>query len=545
MSTVLPTFQIALLQMKSIVGDFEGNARKIQQGALKAQQAGASILLTPEMSLVGYPAEDWVLRSDFCQRARDVLIALARDLKASIPVLVGTVWLDEEGHRRNALVLLKDGQISAMYFKHHLPEYGVFDEARLFVPGNDACVVEIDGVKLGLSICEDLWYADVARQAKEAGAQVLLSANASPFEMGKIIQREETVIRHATDAGLPLVYVNLVGGQDELIFDGSSFATNLNGDVVQRQKRFEEDFSVISLESLTQPVVANVATETHRLAELHDALKLAVRDYVHHNGFQQVVLGLSGGIDSALVATLAAQALGAANVLAVMMPTRYTADLSFSLAKKLADNLGIQYIVRPIEALFSAYQEILTEDFAGRSWDVTEENLQARIRGVLLMAYSNKFQRLVLTTGNKSETAVGYSTLYGDTAGAFALLKDVYKTEVWALCRYINQREGREVIPEDLINRPPSAELRTGQLDEDSLPKYEVLDVILRKYVDERRSLSEIAEQVECDVPEIERVIRLVHRNEYKRRQSPMGPKVSGLAFGRDWRYPITAKVAL
>lgn len=536
--------KLALWQMNSTVGDFVGNAAKIQKAAQRVQREGAGLLLTPEMSLVGYPAEDWILRDNFCEKAKVALNRLAETLKDSIPVLVGTVWKDESGVRRNALAFLRNGRVEALYFKQHLPEYGVFDEPRVFTAGDRPVVIEVAGVRLGLAICEDLWHSDVVVQTVAAGAEVILSANASPFEVGKGAERERVILPSLKEHHIPLVYVNAVGGQDELVLDGAGFAADAEGTVFLRQKAFAEDLLLVSVEKLTQTHESVVPPEgeQERLASLYEALKLALTDYVHKNGFQQVVVGLSGGIDSALVATIAADALGPQNVLAVMMPTRFTADLSFDLAKQLVTNLGIPYVVRPIEDLFKGYQTLLANDFAGKAWDVTEENLQARIRGTVLMAYANKFRRLVITTGNKSETAVGYSTLYGDTAGAFALIKDVYKTDVWVLARWINRERGREVIPEALINRPPSAELREGQLDEGTLPKYAVLDAVLKAYVDEQRSAEEAAAAAGCDRAVAERVVRLVHRNEYKRRQSPVGPKLSGRSFGRDWRYPMTAK---
>lgn len=535
---------IALWQMNATVGDFAGNAAKIESAARQAERMGAGLLLTPEMSLVGYPAEDWILRDDFCEKSRRVLVHLAETLKDTIPVLVGTVWKEENGIRRNALAFLRNGCIEALYFKQHLPEYGVFDEPRVFSAGDQPVVIEVNGVRLGLAICEDLWHPDVMAQTCSAGAQVILSANASPFEAEKSEERERTILPFVKRNHIPLVYVNAVGGQDELVFDGVGFATDAGGTVFLRQPSFAEDLQVVSVRALMKPqtAVPLKEDEEQRLTSMYGALTMALSDYVHKNGFKQVVIGLSGGIDSALVATIAADALGADNVLAVMMPTRFTADLSFDLAKQLVKNLRIPYVVRPIEDLFKGYQALLADDFAGKAWDVTEENLQARIRGTVLMAYSNKFGRLVITTGNKSETAIGYSTLYGDTAGAFALIKDVYKTDVWALARFVNRHWEREVIPEALINRPPSAELREGQLDEASLPKYAVLDAFLKAYVDDRQSLEEAVDKARCDRATAERIVWLVHRNEYKRRQSPTGPKLSGTAFGRDWRYPMTAK---
>lgn len=535
--------KIALCQMNSTVGDFSGNALKIREAVLRAQNEGAGLVVTPEMSLTGYPIEDWGLRDDFCEKARQSLMRLAQDIAGSVPALVGTVWTDDGGRRRNALAFLRKGKIEAVHFKNCLPNYGVFDEPRVFTAGTEATVIDVDGVRLGLAICEDIWHQQFVDRTCAAGAQVILAANASPFESGKMTEREVVVLPRTAAHHVPLVYVNAVGGQDELVFDGSSFVANAERLVIHRMQRFKEDFSVVAVKGLVQSTeaVALPTGETTRLAEIYDALKVALRDYVTKNGFHQVVIGLSGGIDSALVAAIAADALGPENVLAVMMPTQFTADLSFRLAKQLVENLKVRYVVRSIEPLFEAYRQLLSEDFAGKPWDVTEENLQARIRGTILMAYANKFGRLVITTGNKSETAVGYSTLYGDTAGAFALIKDVYKTDVWALAHYVNQRHGSEVIPEGIIDRAPSAELREGQKDEDSLPLYAQLDAVLRVYVDNRESIADATVDFATDKA-IEHVIRLIRRNEYKRRQSPLGPKVSGIAFGRDWRYPITGK---
>lgn len=538
------TLKVALCQMNSTVGDFSGNATKIREAVLCAQKEGAGLVVTPEMSLTGYPIEDCGLRDDFCEIARKTLVKLAQDVKTLVPVLVGTIWVDETGVRRNALALLRNGRVDVLHFKNCLPNYGVFDEPRVFTAADRPTVIDVEGVKLGLAICEDIWHSEFLEKTCAAGARVIVAANASPFESGKIAERERTVLPFVRSCQVPILYVNTIGGQDELVFDGSSFATDFGGRVFRRLKRFEEDLRVVAVQDLVkvQSPVDLPRGEQARLQALYEALKIALKDYVTKNGFRQVVIGLSGGIDSALVAAVAADALGADNVLAVMMPTRFTADLSFDLAKQLVKNLRIPYVVRPIEELFKGYQALLADDFAGKAWNVTEENLQARIRGTVLMAYANKFGRLVITTGNKSETAVGYSTLYGDTAGAFALIKDVYKTDVWAMARFINRHRGREVIPEALINRPPSAELREGQLDEASLPKYAVLDAFLKAYVDGRLSLEDAADKAQCDRATAERIVRLVHRNEYKRRQSPTGPKLSGTAFGRDWRYPMTAK---
>lgn len=531
----------ALYQMNPKVGDFRGNAEKILSAARKAADAGCSLLVTPEMSLVGYPAEDWLLRDDFCAKARAELQRLAEKL-ADFPDLGVLVGVPEvaEGHRFNSIAVLRAGRIEALCRKQHLPEYGVFDETRIFTPGNNTTVVTVEGVKVGLCICEDLWYPDVAQKAKAMGAEILVACNASPYEAGKARQRERTVVGHAAAAGLGLIYVNCTGGQDELIFDGASFVSDDQGTIGLRLTAFDEKFAVFETAHSYEAVA--VSEETPE-SELYKALTLAVRDYVRKSGFTDVVLGLSGGIDSAVVAAVAVKALGAEHVHAVMMPTRFTADLSVTEAEKLASNLGIHYVVRPIEPLFAAFVSELSADFKDRKLDVTEENLQARIRGVLLMAYSNKFGQLVLTTGNKSETAVGYSTLYGDTAGAFAPIKDVFKTRVWALAREINREAGFELIPETIITRAPSAELREGQTDQDSLPDYAELDAILARYMEKREDEKTIARETGLPESLVHRIVTLVHRNEYKRRQSPPGPKVSALAFGRDWRFPITAKI--
>ena len=533
--------KIALCQMNSTVGDFAGNVAKIREAVLRAQKEGAGLVVTPEMSLTGYPIEDLGLRDDFCEAARRALTELAQAVKATVPVLVGTVWADETGVRRNALALLRNGRVDALHFKNCLPNYGVFDEPRVFTSSKQPTVIDVDGVKLGLAICEDVWHSEFVEKTCSAGAQIIVAANASPFEAGKIVEREATILPFIESHHVPFLYVNAIGGQDELVFDGSSFVTDSNGQVCRRLKRFEEDFQIVAVQDMvkSQKLVDLPIGEQARLQEVYEALKLALRDYVTKNGFSQVVIGLSGGIDSALVTTIAADALGAENVLAVMMPTRFTADLSLNLAKQLAENLNVKYIVRPIEPLFEAYKQLLAEDFAGRPWDVTEENLQARIRGTILMAYANKFNRLVITTGNKSETAVGYSTLYGDTAGAFALIKDLYKMDVWTLSDYVNKRNGHEVIPKAIIERAPSAELKEGQKDEDSLPSYAQLDMFLKLYI-ETHCCRRI--EVSSFNQTYERIRLLIRRNEYKRRQSPLGPKLTGLAFGRDWRYPITVK---
>lgn len=549
---------VALYQMDATAGDLAGNRAKIIAAARKAQDCGAKILITPEMSLIGYPAEDWILRPDFQQQATAAIHSLAQELAhagVEIPVIVGCLQISSCKRPFNAAYVLQKGDIQTTYQKHHLPEYGVFDEDRVFTPGKNLCVINVSGYSIGIAICEDLWHPDIASAYSQAGAKGLLILNASPYESNKASAREETIAQHLKDAGIPGIYVNLVGGQDELVFDGASFFINKNGIVTHRIGAFEEKLVIWDLfSSATSPVsdlpFGKTATDLpksfteidkSREASIYSAITLAIADYVHKNGFRDVVLGLSGGVDSALVASLTVDALGPEHVSAVMMPTRFTADESLTLAKKQAETLGIRYFVRPIESIFSSYQALLKEDFEGLPWTVAEENLQARIRGTLLMAWSNKFGSLVLTTGNKSETAVGYSTLYGDTAGAFAPIKDIYKTTVWSLCRWRNQVTQKERILHSIINRAPSAELRENQKDQDSLPPYEILDGILQSIIEKSSSLEETVNNGYKEST-VKHILTLLHKNEYKRRQSPIGPKISCMSFGRDWRYPITWK---
>lgn len=542
--TTATALRVACAQLNTIVGDLAGNVERVLQAAQRAHAAGAHLLVCPEMTITGYPAEDWLLRESFCRDAQAALEQLQARLAQSAPglaVVVGSVSPNPTAAgMQNTLLVLQDGQCRLRYAKHHLPEYGVFDETRVFVAGQSpGAVLEVAGVTVGFAVCEDLWFADTAQYLKKAGAQLVVSIHASPYERNKCAARHSSVIAHTAREGLPLIYVNLVGGQDELVFDGNSFVTDATGVVRWRMAGFEEDFVCVD-DALwlghTHEKPAPLADEIHAL---YQALVVAVRDYVQKSGFRDVTLGLSGGVDSALVAAIAVDALGKEHVHAIGMPSRFTSQLSLDLAEQLAANLGIDYVVRSIEPVFEAYGKLLAEDFAGKASDLTEENLQARIRGMILMAHSNKFGRLVLTTGNKSESAVGYSTLYGDTAGAFAPLRDVLKTDVWALCRYINRLAGCERIVEAIIDRAPSAELRAGQTDAQSLPEYAVLDAIIAQYVQEGKSVEQIVDSG-IDAAVVERIVGLIHRNEYKRRQCPVGPKVSAVAFGRDWRFPMT-----
>ena len=539
------SFLIACAQLNTIVGDFEGNARKILEAARQAVNIGARLLVCPEMSVTGYPAQDWLLREDFCKTAQAWVESLGMRLAAQAPglaVVFGSVLMGRNG-RKNALYVFKDGELLGVGSKQHLQQ-SIFDETRVFKPGHHSLVLKLGKrLKVGFAVGDDVCCEDCLAALKQAGANLVVSIHADAWTKDGCRRRELAVASSALRVGMPLVCVNMYGGQDEFVFDGHSFACSAAGEVVMRMPSESTVGGAIDAYALAAGKLSSVRQAQYSgEAELYDMLVMAVRDYVYKNGFKSVVLGLSGGVDSALVAAIAADAVGPENVLAVMMPTRFTADLSQELAQKCAQNLGVDYVMRPIEPLFAAFMDLLKDDFAGRKWSEAEENLQARIRGTLLMAYSNKFSRLVLTTGNKSESAVGYSTLYGDTAGAFAPLKDVLKTEVWALCREVNARAGFERIPQAIIDRAPSAELREGQVDEQSLPRYSILDQIIAAYVEKGRSVDEIVKSG-FERAVVGRVVRLIHRSEYKRRQCPVGPKISRAAFGSDWRFPMTAKL--
>ena len=535
--------RIAAAQINCTVGDFDGNCRRVLEAARRAREAGAHLLACPEMAVTGYPAEDWVLRADFrvkCAEAVDALETALKDAAPGLTVVVGGV-AEENGRLYNALFVL-GGEKRLTYAKRRLPQYGVFDEKRLFTAGETPLTTKIEGTCVGFAVCEDLWNAGPARELQAAGAGVIVAINASPFETGKRARREAVVCDRARENALPVVYVNAVGGQDELVFDGSSFACDSQGNIRRRLAAFEEDFAVIDLTDIENGGAAAADAASHDVhEELYAALVTSVRDFVRKSGFTDVTLGLSGGVDSALVAAIAVDALGAEHVHAVGMPTRFTSDLSLRLGDALAGNLSIDYVVRPIEGAFAAMKETLAADFAGLPEDLTEENLQARIRGMMLMAHANKFGRLVLTTGNKSESAVGYSTLYGDTAGAFAPIRDVLKTDVWELCRTVNRAAGFARIPEEIITRAPSAELRDNQTDQQSLPEYAVLDAVIRAYVEEGKTVAEIVASG-MEEPVVRRIVRMIHGAEFKRRQCPIGPKVSRTAFGRDWRFPIVCR---
>ena len=552
------TLKLFVEQLNFFVGDLQGNVRKIVDAATQAYADGARLLLTPELSLCGYAAEDLFLRPAFIQACDDALLDLASQLVGlkGMAVVVGHPTGGDARtrsvatqHRLNAASVLRDGQVIARYAKRELPNYQVFDERRYFSPGDGVCVFEAgegaDVVRVGLLICEDAWFEEPAQLAKQAGAQVLAVINASPFHVGKGYEREGVMAQRVQATGLPLVYAHLVGGQDEVVFEGHSFALNADASVAGRAPSFKEALYPLQITrtGADWDVVGAVEPVRTPEADLWDALVLGVRDYVGKNGFPGVLLGLSGGIDSAVVMAVAVDALGAAKVRAVMMPSPYTADISWLDAREMAKRMGVRYDEISIVPEFEAFKASLASEFAGLALDATEENIQARIRGTLLMALSNKFGSIVLTTGNKSEMATGYCTLYGDMAGGFAVIKDLAKTQVFKLARWRNANDpygtGLNPIPERIITRPPSAELRPDQTDQDSLPPYEVLDAILERYMENDESIESIV-AAGFARDDVEKVTRLIKINEYKRRQSPVGIRVTHRSFGKDWRYPIT-----
>ena len=528
--------------MNAVVGDVAGNAARILDFARRAKERGADVMLTPEHALCGYPPEDLLLREDFYAACAAEMQSLAGQLP-ELAVIVGHP-LAEGGKRFNAATLIQGGRAVATYRKQRLPNAEVFDEKRYFDPSETPCVAAIKGVRCGINICEDVWTAGTADQARDAGAEVLFVLNASPYHIGKQGLRAEVLRERIETTGLPVVYVNLVGGQDELVFDGGSFVLDAGGEVCCQLPKFEEALEIVEIAD-GAPLPGPFVPEQPIEPEVYRALVLGVRDYLGKNGFPGAIIGLSGGIDSALVLAIAVDALGADKVRTVMMPSPYTADISWIDARDMAARLGVRYDEISIVPQFEAFKAALAGEFKGLPEDTTEENIQARIRGVLLMALSNKFGSIVLTTGNKSEMATGYCTLYGDMAGGFAPIKDVAKTRVFDLARWRNAHDpygtGANPIPERIITRPPSAELRPDQKDQDSLPAYEVLDAIVARYMENDESIeSIIAAGFERD--DVERVTRLIKLNEYKRRQAPVGVRVTRRSFGKDWRYPITSK---
>ena len=535
-------FKITMAQLDFLVGDIDGNTDKIIRVARRAsEELGADMVVFPELAITGYPPEDLLLRPSLKPR---ITKALDRICVADIDayLVVGYPETTAEGVY-NALAVLRGSKVIAGYRKQCLPNYQVFDERRYFRAGSQPCVIDIAGARMAFTVCEDLWEPEPARQAKEVGAHLLVNINASPFHMRKLQERQELLQQRSREGGFPVVYVNLVGGQDELVFDGGSMAAS-QGELNCLIPQFQEGLFPLDIEIAEHgscEIPRQAMAETLDLeAQVYEALVMGVRDYVEKNRFKGVVLGLSGGIDSALSLAIAADALGSAKVQAVMMPFAYTSQLSLDCAQQQAQSLGVNYQVIAINEIYDSFTAALKDEFAGLESDVTEQNIQARARGVLLMAISNKKGLLVLTTGNKSEIAVGYSTLYGDMAGGFDVLKDVSKTLVYRLARFRNSiGAGKTVIPAEVIDRAPSAELAPGQVDQDSLPDYDTLDEILELYVEQDQSAKAIMNKgyTEADV---KRVLRLVDLNEYKRRQSPVGVRLTQRGFGRDRRYPIT-----
>ncbi len=566
--------RLALAQINSTVGDIEGNTEKIISLIKEAKAKDCDIIAFPELAITGYPPEDLLFKTSFIKANLKALEKIANHSRNIISIIG---FVDKNKDIYNAAAVLLDGKIVAKYHKNHLPNYGVFDEVRYFQRGNEISILDINGTKIGLSICEDIWYPEnpINIQAIE-GASLVININASPYHIGKTKEREDLLKVRARDNNIAIAYVNLVGGQDELVFDGNSIVVGPDGSFIAKADAFKEELLIcdIELESVfrmqlkdnrlrnlratykreervnvipvsykfkekVEHIDQKITLDLTETEEVYSALVLGVRDYIHKNGFEKVVIGLSGGIDSSLTATIAVDALGKDNVKGVLMPSQFTSRESIEDAQELAENLGIETFIFPIKDIFNKYMDILSPVFEGLKWDVTEENLQARIRGNLLMALSNKFGWIVLATGNKSEMSVGYATLYGDMVGGFAVLKDVYKTKVYELAEYRNSIS--PVIPKRVLEKPPSAELRPNQKDEDELLPYQILDEIIRLYVEEDLSLEEIAARG-FDKKSVEKVIRMIDRNEYKRRQAPIGIRITKRAFGKDRRMPITNK---
>lgn len=528
------SLKIAIAQINATVGDLAGNAARIADFAARAQAQGADLLLTPELALCGYPPEDLLLRADFYAACERELDALATKIHG-LAVLVGHPQA-LDGRRYNAATLIENGRRVVTYHKHRLPNYEVFDEERYFDAGDTPCVIEVKGVRCGINICADVWQAGAADQARAAGADLLLVLNASPYHLHKQALRTEVLRQRIDTTGLPVIYANLVGGQDELVFDGASVALDARGVVRCQLPAFEEALALIDFTD-GELRDAGIAVAPPLEAEVYAALVLGVRDYLGKNGFPGAIIGLSGGIDSALTLCIAVDALGADKVRAVMMPSPYTAEISLADSRAMVHALGVRYDEIPIAPAMDTFATLLEKEFAGLPADTTEENLQARIRGMILMALSNKTGALVLTTGNKSEMAVGYCTLYGDMAGGFAVLKDIVKTLVYRISRWRNTLS--PVIPERIITRAPSAELKPDQTDQDNLPPYEVLDAIVEAYMENDLSAREIVARGYAEA-DVRRVVHLLRISEYKRRQSPVGIRVTQRGFGKDWRYPIT-----
>ncbi|MDR0237632.1 NAD+ synthase [Acinetobacter sp.] len=533
----MKSFKIALAQFSPFIGDLDSNVQKMIEQANEAKKQNAELVVFPELSIIGYPAEDLFLRPSLAKRTAQAFEKLAT--VKDIVMVFGFVNLTEDGQRYNAAAVMKDGQVLGIYNKQNLPNYSVFDEKRYFNEGHQHLVFEYLGHKFGVLICEDVWSLNTVQQLAQLNVESVIVLNASPYEVGKPQHRIVTLKELAKQLNLNLVYVNQVGGQDDLIFDGTSFVINQSGEVALQAPSFIEDlyFTEYQVENKSYQVV-ETAPALSTMAEIYQGLVLATRDYVQRSGFPGVILGLSGGIDSALTLAIAVDAIGADKVQAVMMPYTYTSQISVEDATEQAKRMGVTFGIAEIHPIVNSFMQTLYPFFGNSPADATEENLQARARGTLLMGLSNKFGNLVLSTGNKSELAVGYCTLYGDMVGGFAVLKDVYKTIVFELAKYRNSISETPVIPERVITRPPSAELRPDQKDQDSLPAYDILDAILYAYIEEEQSQEDIiAKGFEREV--VEKVIRLVDRNEYKRRQGSIGPRISSRAFSRERRYPI------
>ncbi len=554
----MTTLRIALAQINTTVGDLDSNRDWVLAFADRARRAGAGIVAFPEMAVTGYPPEDLLFKKHFVARNIRAMEDIARRVKG-ITAVVGFVDRGPDGALYNAAAVMANGKVVGVYHKQALPNYSVFDEKRYFTPGKGVQLFSHNGVPFAVNICEDIWVDDgIFRQQAKAGAKLILNISSSPYEAGKRLEREKMLARAARTTGAPVGYVNLVGGQDELVFDGASMVVSASGKVLARGAQFKEDLVLCDVPAVKKRVAKACVIKMEAPApkalpklvkkdqptlglveEIYAAVVLGTRDYIQKNGFKKVVVGLSGGIDSALVAVVARDAVGAANVVAVSMPTRFNAEDTKSDARALAHNLGITFYEIPIEPVFEAFLAAFKPYNQGMPFGLAEENLQARIRGNLLMTFSNKFGWLLLTTGNKSEMATGYCTLYGDMSGGYAVIKDILKTRVYDLCAYVNQKAGRVVIPRTIIRRAPSAELRFGQKDQDSLPPYPVLDDILTGYVEEHRSLEEMKGK-KASEETVRRVMGLVDKSEYKRRQAPPGVKISKCAFGKDWRLPLT-----
>ncbi|MBU0468314.1 MAG: NAD+ synthase [Candidatus Omnitrophica bacterium] len=543
--------RIAIAQINPTVGDLKGNQQLILDYILRAKEKNADLVVFPELAICGYPPEDLLYKNHFIQDNIKSLKKIAAQVQG-ISGIIGFVDCIESGVLHNAAAFISEGKIKSVYHKQKLPNYGVFDEKRYFksswLKGKLCGMLKIKGVSAGISICEDIWVEDgVCNRQAKAGAQLLINISSSPYDIGKLKIREAMLKQRAQQAAAHVCYVNVVGGQDELVFDGRSMIVGPKGEIVAKGKLFEEDLVLCDLPLGTRTKqddkkaqIKNLLPKKMTKIEIvYKALVLGTQDYIKKNGFKKVVIGLSGGIDSALVTAIAVKAIGKENVICVTMPSRYTSTGTRSDAERLAKNLEVELITIPIEDIFTSYVKTLSNEFKGTQVDVTEENIQARIRGNLLMALSNKFGWLVLTTGNKSEVAVGYCTLYGDMSGGFAVIKDVPKTMVYQLSEYINKID-KQVIPITIIRRAPSAELRSNQKDQDSLPPYDVLDPILEQYVEKHESVETMSKKNKKDI--VQKIIDLVDHSEYKRRQAPPGIKITSRAFGKDWRLPITNK---